>query len=177
MGRKKAFDEGTFVQVSCGEFHTALLTSTGAVYGVGRNLQGQLGLLHVRHRGQLCRMVTWTEQLKDLQIRTVCCVADGTLLLTSTAELFGCGFYLHGQVLDPDAQCMQPEFICDMAQLCGSRDAREWDWALSSFSCSSFFFLHAAVPLSVVEGTARRLSESVGSPSLSPRHRHTQLVL
>ncbi len=35
---------GVYVQVSCGNYHSLLLTSAGSVYAWGSNVSGQLGL-------------------------------------------------------------------------------------------------------------------------------------
>ncbi|KAL9650706.1 hypothetical protein ABK040_001762 [Willaertia magna] len=87
------------VQVSCGYYHTLVLTESGVVYGTGRNIQNQIGCVpnHVNvssgfrpvtvlKEGGLCN-----DGGKGLKIVKIACGSHHSLFLTEDGILYAAG--------------------------------------------------------------------------------------
>ena len=86
------FGESVPITISCGSYHTVALTSDG-VYSWGENKYGQLGLGHFEER-----TVPQKVDLSNINIISISCGDDYTMILTSNGELFACGDNRYGQL-------------------------------------------------------------------------------
>ena len=83
-----------FTQIASGYYHTIALTSTGLLYGCGRNLSGQLG------DGTLVNKTILTAMTASTTFSQIACGLDFTIAITSAGRLYGCGTNQNGQLGD-----------------------------------------------------------------------------
>jgi alpha-tubulin suppressor-like RCC1 family protein len=83
------------VTLSCGQFHTAVSTSQGAVYVCGKNDYGQLGVESTTPVKVLSKVTVPSDLDHVVQ---VCCGYYHTLLLSSNGVTAGFGRNDYGQV-------------------------------------------------------------------------------
>ncbi|CAH2105537.1 unnamed protein product [Euphydryas editha] len=79
--------------IACGSNHTFALSKSGAVFGWGRNMYGQLGLQDVEDRCYPTHLKT----LRNVKVCHISCGEDFTAFLTLDGGVFTCGSGLHGQ--------------------------------------------------------------------------------
>ena len=87
--------DGTISQISCGQFHTVMLTTGGVAFACGKNDYGQTCL----ESPENCRTFTRTlgQSPNDL-IKQVCCGYYHTLLLSQSGAVTGFGRNDYGQL-------------------------------------------------------------------------------
>lgn len=85
-------------QVSCGYYHTALLTENGEIFVTGGGDRGQLGL------GNQLEATTFQKIPELIQVKKVSCGYFHTLALTETGEVFSWGSNSHWQLGHADSQ-------------------------------------------------------------------------
>ena len=90
--------EGDIVDVACGNQHSLILTSTGTVYGFGRNLEGQLG---IGSRNREVKIFTPINALSDDFIVQISCGGDYSSALSESGTLFCWGHNSSGQLGKP----------------------------------------------------------------------------
>lgn len=105
-------------KVVCGGLHTIALSRDGRILAWGRAEGGQLGLPEktlkaiVEEKGDCCvdePMRITTGLLKNLRIVDVSCGEAHTLVLDSSAEVYGWGFCNYGQLgLSKTSDCYEP---------------------------------------------------------------------
>lgn len=89
-------------RVAVGSKHAVVVVETGAVYGIGWNLYGTLGLGH-------CEDVDSPKLIRSLssagvEIIDACCGSNFTIMLSSTGDAYACGSNSNGALgLGPDA--------------------------------------------------------------------------
>lgn len=83
------------VQVACGSKHTMAITRSGTVIAFGANRHGQCGLSDFEDRLEPNRI----ESLRDTPISYVSCGAIHSCLVTTTGDVYICGF---GEYFIPD---------------------------------------------------------------------------
>ncbi|GAA5856399.1 hypothetical protein JCM9279_001708 [Rhodotorula babjevae] len=101
--RHIAFFDGLHpVQVSCGAFHSAVVTAQGAAYVFGSNRAGQLGLGEGESGGAEPVLVELgeegTDDEQDEEIAQVACGAAHTVLLTKSGHVWVTGANDDGQL-------------------------------------------------------------------------------
>ncbi|CAI5745069.1 unnamed protein product [Peronospora destructor] len=101
-------DRAMVPQLSCGYYHTAIVTVDGAVYTFGRNDYGQLGLGHKLHLSR----PTVVKSLSRMRITQVACGCYHTLALSDDDKVFPFGRNNHGQLgLETSVDCLSPQLI------------------------------------------------------------------
>lgn len=107
---KISFTPTTFLQVSCGLFHSALLTTEGLIYTWGRNTDGQLG--NCKRQTLEVQIPTWVHitpskympsnrdnvVVLNQPLWRVSCGKDFTLVAELEGRIFGWGNNNSGQV-------------------------------------------------------------------------------
>lgn len=83
------FRERTVKQISCGYFHSLVLTTDGHVFGWGWNAHGQVGC--GRRGVESVPQITRLEALSELSVRAVHCSYNSSLALTADGQVFGWG--------------------------------------------------------------------------------------
>ena len=81
--------------IACGAFHVLACTTTGHLFGWGRNDYGQLGLSKKEP------MFTAPTRIKSIPEKIITMVAAGhnhSLFLTELGEVFSCGFNEFGEL-------------------------------------------------------------------------------
>lgn len=91
--QKLIFPKISIELVCCGSEHTVILTSSGKVYGWGRNESGQLGL-----GDDNCYKNTPHELNLLYLIKSICCGIQHTIALTYSNEIYVWGNNNHGQL-------------------------------------------------------------------------------
>lgn len=98
------------IDLFCGAFHTAVISSFGDVYSFGWNTNGQLGLKKAQQgtfeksNGKMkCQQVFTLPQLIELEdeseaIKSVHCGHKHTILRTESSRLFTAGLNNYGQL-------------------------------------------------------------------------------
>ncbi|CAG4993690.1 unnamed protein product [Parnassius apollo] len=79
--------------VACGSNHTFVLSKSGAVFGWGKNMHGQLGL---QDRENRC-YPTHLKTLRNVKVCHISCGEDFTAFLTLDGGVFTCGSGEYGQ--------------------------------------------------------------------------------
>eukprot|EP01122_Echinamoeba_exundans_P001742 TRINITY_DN11746_c0_g1_i1.p1 TRINITY_DN11746_c0_g1~~TRINITY_DN11746_c0_g1_i1.p1 ORF type:complete len:642 (+),score=82.50 TRINITY_DN11746_c0_g1_i1:117-1928(+) len=94
-------------QISCGNSFTMILTSTGALYGMGRNNYYQIGHPEPNHykRPQL------VEALKNVHVSQVECGHEHTIALSSEGKVYGFGRNTQFQLANIKSTSQQPHQI------------------------------------------------------------------
>jgi len=105
-------------KIACGGLHTIALSKNGEVYAWGRAEGGQLGLPEqtlkaiMKEKGDYYvdkPMIINTGPLKNIYVVGVSCGEAHTLILDSTAEVYGWGFCNYGQLgLNKTSDCYEP---------------------------------------------------------------------
>ena len=82
--------------VSCaaGDAHTFLKTASGHVYSFGSGTYGQLG----HGDGETCAKPKLVEPIYKLNVSSIACGGNSTLILTNDGLVYGCGSNSHGQL-------------------------------------------------------------------------------
>ncbi|XP_041971239.1 probable E3 ubiquitin-protein ligase HERC4 isoform X2 [Aricia agestis] len=80
-------------QIACGSNHTFVLSKSGAVFGWGKNFNGQLGL---QDRENRC-YPTHLKPLRNVKVCHITCGEDFTAFLTLDGGVFTCGAGEYGQ--------------------------------------------------------------------------------
>ena len=80
--------------LSCGDEHTAVVTSSGRIFTFGSNESGQLGL---GHNNNVIKP-SCVKSIKPDRVRAVACGKGHTILATESAKLFGFGSNTEGQL-------------------------------------------------------------------------------
>lgn len=88
---------GKIIEVSCGNYHSLLLTSDGTVYSWGRNTDGQLGF--VSYQNVLCP--TQVTAISDTNIVHIHSGSDYNIAVNNNGELWGWGKNDYGQLIHP----------------------------------------------------------------------------
>ena len=84
-------------QIAGGHNHTMFLTSDGKVYGVGRNLKGQLGLGHNDTPQFTPQEITFFNEI-GIAITQIVCGPNYTMFLASNGKVYGCGYNSNGEL-------------------------------------------------------------------------------
>ncbi|XP_068631040.1 probable E3 ubiquitin-protein ligase HERC4 isoform X2 [Battus philenor] len=79
--------------VACGSYHTFVLSKSGAVFGWGKNNNGQLGLQDRENRFYPTHLKT----LRNVKVCHISCGEDFTAFLTLDGGVFTCGSGEYGQ--------------------------------------------------------------------------------
>ncbi|DBA01283.1 TPA: hypothetical protein N0F65_001788 [Lagenidium giganteum] len=98
------FDNVPALRVSCGGWHTVVVTKAGACYSFGRGEYGRLGLGDTRSRYKPALV----EALKNKVIVQAACGGSHTLFLTADGVAFSVGRVDHGRLGHPD---MSPSLV------------------------------------------------------------------
>jgi alpha-tubulin suppressor-like RCC1 family protein len=88
-------DGAEIKQVAAGEDHTIVLLTNGKLYGCGRNVYGQLGLVDKEYQSTFTRIFNWKNAPK---IKYVAAGSEDTIVLSVDEELYGCGRNVYGQL-------------------------------------------------------------------------------
>ncbi|GAB9464342.1 hypothetical protein Gpo141_00001774 [Globisporangium polare] len=96
--RIELFDTTPAVRVSCGGWHTVVVTKSGACYSFGRGEYGRLGLGDTRSRYRPHQV----EALKDKIVVQAACGGSHTLFLTKDGVAYSSGRADHGRLGDEE---------------------------------------------------------------------------
>ena len=80
-------------EIYCGGGHTFILKNDGTLWGIGYNLEGQLGLGNTNHRYTFTQITTNTDNIKSIY-----CGYLHTIVLKNDGTLWGCGYNGYGQL-------------------------------------------------------------------------------
>ncbi|XP_045467862.1 probable E3 ubiquitin-protein ligase HERC4 isoform X2 [Harmonia axyridis] len=83
-----------FAFIACGTNHTFALSKSGAVFGWGKNVQGQLGLNDTQNKIYPNHLKT----LRSIKVRYINCGEDYSTFLTLDGGVFSCGSGTNGQL-------------------------------------------------------------------------------
>ena len=89
-------DGSSIANVSCGFYHTCVVTASGELWTSGRNNDGQLGLGHTTLRLATLQRVALPACHAVVQL--VACGAQHTMAVTACGALWGCGSNEFGQL-------------------------------------------------------------------------------
>ncbi|KAF5305408.1 hypothetical protein FQR65_LT07734 [Abscondita terminalis] len=81
-------------QIACGSNHTFAVSKSGAVFGWGKNLNGQLGLNDTISKSYPTQLRT----LRNIRVRFICCGDEFSTFLTLDGGVFSCGAGMFGQL-------------------------------------------------------------------------------
>ncbi|KAF0682697.1 Aste57867_25215 [Aphanomyces stellatus] len=103
------FDSEPAIRVSCGGWHTAVVTRSGDAYVFGRGEYGRLGLGDTRCHATPIKV----SALSDHTIVEVACGGTHSLFLTAKGQAFSCGRADHGRLGNEEVKkfCVVPEGI------------------------------------------------------------------
>lgn len=92
--------DNTAVNISCGGFHTLILTSTGRVYAMGKDDFGMLGVEDTHHTSMAIGVEspTLVTFFNDQSIMSVNAGGWHSCFLTSTGKLYSCGKGEYGRL-------------------------------------------------------------------------------
>jgi alpha-tubulin suppressor-like RCC1 family protein len=85
------------LSVSCGSYHTVVLSNYNNLYAFGLNSTGQLGMNNTTNLSILTPMVLDKISL-DEKIISIACGIEHTVVLTNTGNVFACGNNTYGQL-------------------------------------------------------------------------------
>lgn len=80
--------------IACGGYHSIAITMSGAVYGWGKNIFGQLGLNDTEMRYLPCQLRT----LRNAKVCYAACGEEFSVFLTMDGGVFTCGAGMYGQL-------------------------------------------------------------------------------
>lgn len=80
--------------ISCGGYHSIILSTSGAVYGWGKNSFGQLGLNSEVDHIYPCQLKT----LRSIKVKYIDCGEDFSVFLTQDGGVLTCGAGTYGQL-------------------------------------------------------------------------------
>lgn len=80
--------------IACGGYHSIAITKSGAVFGWGKNLFGQLGLNDTQIRHVPCQLRT----LRNSKVCYAACGEEFSVFLTMDGGVFTCGAGMYGQL-------------------------------------------------------------------------------
>lgn len=80
--------------IACGAYHSFVISKSGAVFGWGKNCQGQLGLNDDKMR----IFPTQLKTLRSLEVRYISCGEEFSAFLTRDGGVFTCGQGKFGQL-------------------------------------------------------------------------------
>ncbi|KAF7994791.1 hypothetical protein HCN44_004263 [Aphidius gifuensis] len=80
--------------ITCGGYHTIVVTKSGGIYGWGRNTFGQIGVNNTTNVLLPCQLRT----LRNTRVRYVSCGENFTAFLTIDGGVFTCGAGMYGQL-------------------------------------------------------------------------------
>ncbi|XP_076250382.1 HECT and RLD domain containing E3 ubiquitin ligase 4 isoform X1 [Rhynchophorus ferrugineus] len=83
-----------FAFITCGANHTFAISKSGAVFGWGKNLKGQLGLNDASNKIHPTQLRT----LRNLKVRYITCGEEFSAFLTFDGGVFTCGAGMYGQL-------------------------------------------------------------------------------
>ena len=81
--------------ISCGNFHTVLLTADGRVFAFGSNCHGQLGCGDARSRHQPVQVILPA----DIKVAQVAAGANHSVLRTTDGAVYTFGAHKCGQLI------------------------------------------------------------------------------
>ena len=82
----------TISQIACGDSHTMFLTNDGNVYGVGKNIEYQLGYSITTAEQSTPRYLSWfREGGNNITISQIACGYNYTMFLTDNGDVYGVG--------------------------------------------------------------------------------------
>jgi alpha-tubulin suppressor-like RCC1 family protein len=97
--------QGNIKAISCGGYHTALLTKSGYIYATGWNEYGQLGI-PITTLSQINTFTICTNfDNKQGKIKSISCGEFHTALLTTFGQIYTTGYNFFGQLGIPISQC------------------------------------------------------------------------
>ncbi|DBA04539.1 TPA: hypothetical protein N0F65_011087 [Lagenidium giganteum] len=91
----EAMNDHQIASVACGQYHTMLVTSSGKVFGFGKNDYGQLGVESVENQLLPVQVKSGLERQVGMEVR---CGYYHTIVLCGGAHLFGFGRNDYGQL-------------------------------------------------------------------------------
>ncbi|KAF7384056.1 hypothetical protein HZH68_014813 [Vespula germanica] len=80
--------------IACGGYHSIAITKSGAVFGWGKNVFGQLGLNDTQIRYLPCQLRT----LRNAKVCYAACGEEFSVFLTMDGGVFTCGAGMYGQL-------------------------------------------------------------------------------
>jgi alpha-tubulin suppressor-like RCC1 family protein len=86
------FENEKIVMISCGEYHSLVLTESGRVFGWGDNECGQLGV-DIKHSSEPIII-----ELNDLKIKKISCGLFHSLLLSCDGDIYAFSWNYWGEV-------------------------------------------------------------------------------
>lgn len=90
----KALSGIPIAQIACGSNHTFAVSKSGAVFGWGKNLYGQLGLNDTSSKSYPTQLRT----LRNIKVRFISCGEEFSTFLTLDGGVFSCGAGMFGQL-------------------------------------------------------------------------------
>ena len=104
-------------RVSCGAFHTMILTTDGKVFSMGREDYGMLGIGSREDSlsgGSMCP--TLIERLSDKRVTDISCGGWHSILLTDSGDLYSCGKGEYGRLGVGDELSRDEPFLCECSK-------------------------------------------------------------
>ncbi|XP_063931720.1 probable E3 ubiquitin-protein ligase HERC4 isoform X2 [Zophobas morio] len=80
--------------IACGSNHTFSVSKSGAIFGWGKNIHGQLGLNDTSSK----KFPTQLRTLRNSRVRYICCGDEFSTFLTLDGGVFSCGAGMYGQL-------------------------------------------------------------------------------
>jgi alpha-tubulin suppressor-like RCC1 family protein len=139
--------QGKIKAISCGGYHTALLTTFGYIYCTGYNLRGQLGIPINQINPYVDKFTLCTDfDNKQGYIQSISCGQFHTALLTTFGQIYTTGWNFYGQLGIPQIQTnpsSAPEYYVDTFTSIGSNayplPNNKFSWISDGFSTNSVF--------------------------------------
>jgi alpha-tubulin suppressor-like RCC1 family protein len=92
-------EDVNIVKVSCGDYHTVLLSDDGRIWTFGNNTSGQLGHGDIKHRKVPTEIQRGKNGIpEDVRIIGVSCGRDHTVLLSDDDRIWTFGYNRYGQL-------------------------------------------------------------------------------
>lgn len=123
------------VRISCGGYHTLVLTSNNELYSFGSGLYGECGFGEfINTSTPRIVLFSWSKKSKDDQYGEIIQISGGghhSLVLTSSGNVFSFGFASHGQLgLHNTTNYCEPQLVSDLRTKSIKSIAAGWNHSL-----------------------------------------------